>query len=468
MGEDEGVSGKNRVSAARRGDSSEDDGDGRSLPQTRGETDHSQEDDEEGRGLPQTKDDTAHLLEDERGESPPRGTPKGATQLSIRGIKVGRLNLSSFRRKREEEKEGKKKPSEGDEVDECDRDEEGVGDDQRGGDTPLSDEEDALTASSATCTELLDGRLLLSGYEFASDGEKVKSKKITHIVNMAGEECPNRFEAPLSYRTYYVRDDLQEDLFYSLLDATHFIEEMLSSDEANKILVHCNKGVSRSVIVVIFFLMTHLGIPFGDAFDLVKRRRPLSNPNLGFVSQLLHLFGLRRRVGGASLESTSDGATPVEPPSGEATLIFRVDGAGEALTLTNLMSLSQDASTNPTEMDQRFNYVMTRDFREFYLLLLDPTFEAACTPLLARFARICRAFFHGGAAEGMHAMHVIHATHAGELMQRLRLDTQLSSRLPRNDGAYRKLLQVREGMSGSWAAQQCSGVAAQQRDESMP
>ncbi|GAB64472.1 mitogen-activated protein (MAP) kinase phosphatase [Plasmodium cynomolgi strain B] len=327
---------------------------------------------------------------------------------------------------------------------------------------------------------------------------------------MGGEECPNKFEATILYRTYFVKDDLREDIFFPLLDAAHFIEEMLRSDEGNKILVHCNKGVCRSVIVVIFFLMTHLGLSFGDAFDLVKRRRPLSNPNLSFVSQLLRLFGLRTRLrsggregtarAGSTTEAAMEGSTTEAPragstteaalegstaeaalagstteaarvdppqrlpPPGEVTLIFRIDGAaGKALTLTNLMSLSADAdactnadsaSTNPTEIDQRFNYVLTKDLRAFYLLLLDPTFEDLCTPLLERFARICRAFFHGGPADSTDSTDLTNSTDltqtvvradVGELMQRLRLDTQLFSRLPCNDGAYRRLQEALQG-----------------------
>ncbi|KJP85205.1 hypothetical protein AK88_05164 [Plasmodium fragile] len=412
-----GVSGINRVNAARRGGNNEDE---------------EEEEERKRRSLsPHTKDDTTHSEEDKQDEGGPSAavsTSKRTIQLSIRGIKVDKLNLRSFRRKREEQK--KKHDGE-------DGREDGDG----------ADGEDILAASSSTCTELLDGRLLLSGYEFASDCENLKKKKITHIVNVGGEECPNKFEDTFSYKTYYVKDDLQEDMLYTLLDATHFIKITLSSDEGNIILVHCNKGISRSVIVVVFFLMTHLELSFGDAFDLVKRRRPLSNPNLSFVSQVLRLFGLRKRLrsGAKDRADLMHATTTVAHPPGEATLIFRIDGAGKALTLTNLMSLSSDEdactkSNNPrtklTQIDQRFNYVLTKDFREFYLLLLDPIFEDVCTPLLERFAQICGAFFHGGRAD---STQTIVRSDVAHLMQQLQLDIQLFSCLPSNDGTYLKL-----------------------------
>ncbi|EUD66605.1 hypothetical protein C922_02926 [Plasmodium inui San Antonio 1] len=467
MVEDEGGSGFRRVSTVTRVNAARP---GRNS-----------EDDEERRTLPPSRDDTIHLEEDETGESPPLATSKGISQLSIQEIKVGKLNLRSFRRKREEEKK-KKKQDGGGENDKYGEDADELDyiddlDDERRGDppsgTPSSDKEDVLTKSSSTCTELLNGRLLLSGYEFAADGEKLREKKITHIVNMGGEECPNRFEATISYRTYYVKDDLREDMFYTLLDAAHFIEEMLTSEKGNKILVHCNKGVSRSVIVVIFFLMTHLELPFGDAFDLVKKLRPLSNPNLSFVSQLLCLFRLRRRLRISAVEETalvgSNGvatlagrnrvAALAEPPQGvdppgEVTLIFRIDAAGKALTLTNLMSLSPDenactscdsAGTKVIEIDRRFNYVVTTNFRAFYLLLLDSTFEDVCTPFFERFARICRTFFHccpSDSADSTDLTQTIVRSDVGELMQGLRLETLLVNALPCNDVAYRKVQEV--------------------------
>ncbi|CAA9986202.1 protein tyrosine phosphatase, putative [Plasmodium knowlesi strain H] len=465
MVEDEGVTGlrgvcgTKRVNAARPGGNSEDDEERRNISLTKDDTTHSQED-EGGGGAGGGK-------EEGEGEFPPLGTSKGTIQMSIRGIKVDRLNLnlSSFRRKKEEEKKKEKKEKQDEDGgDDCDDEH---GDDPPSG-TPMSDKEDVLTASSSTCTELLDGRLLLSGYEFASNDEEMRKKYITHIVNMGGEECPNKFEGSHSYRTYYVKDDLRQDIFYTLLDAAHYIEEILSSNEGNKILVHCKKGVSRSVIVIIFFLMTHLELSFADAFDLVKRQRPLSNPNLSFVSQLLRLFVLRKRLRSFGKEPTDlVGSTEVATleespqyihPTEEVTFIFRISATGKELTLTNMNSFSTDLdtctdteTTKPIQIDERFNYVLTRHFRAFYLLVLDPTFEDVCTPLFERFAKICKSFFHGDLADSTDLTQTIVRSHVGNFMQRLQLDTQLFSRLPCNDEAYLKLREVLQLQGGGGA-----------------
>lgn len=50
--------------------------------------------------------------------------------------------------------------------------------------------------------------------------------------------------------------------------------------------VHCNAGVSRSVSVVIGYLMKTQGMPFDAAYAHVKSERKAAQPNDGFRKQL--------------------------------------------------------------------------------------------------------------------------------------------------------------------------------------
>jgi len=52
--------------------------------------------------------------------------------------------------------------------------------------------------------------------------------------------------------------------------------------------VHCAYGISRSSTLVVAFLMKKLKIKFYDAFSYVKKKRPISRPNLGFQKELLN------------------------------------------------------------------------------------------------------------------------------------------------------------------------------------
>jgi protein-tyrosine phosphatase len=51
-------------------------------------------------------------------------------------------------------------------------------------------------------------------------------------------------------------------------------------------MVHCLAGVSRSVSLVLAFLIKHQGFSYNQAFDFVKSRRKIIHPNDGFIQQL--------------------------------------------------------------------------------------------------------------------------------------------------------------------------------------
>lgn len=57
-------------------------------------------------------------------------------------------------------------------------------------------------------------------------------------------------------------------------------------NEGKKVLVHCQAGVSRSPTIVIAYLMYKLHIHFKEAFNLVKSKRQIINPNRSFLIQL--------------------------------------------------------------------------------------------------------------------------------------------------------------------------------------
>eukprot|EP00923_Selenidium_pygospionis_P049516 GHVN01085292.1.p1 GENE.GHVN01085292.1~~GHVN01085292.1.p1 ORF type:complete len:419 (+),score=128.13 GHVN01085292.1:100-1356(+) len=52
------------------------------------------------------------------------------------------------------------------------------------------------------------------------------------------------------------------------------------------VLVHCSRGVSRSVTVVIGYLIVYERIPADEALEKIRVVRPIANPNQGFWHQL--------------------------------------------------------------------------------------------------------------------------------------------------------------------------------------
>ena len=59
--------------------------------------------------------------------------------------------------------------------------------------------------------------------------------------------------------------------------------------EGKVVLVHCIQGISRSVSIVIAYLMVFRRMSLRAAYDLVRSQRPRAHPNPGFILQLLTL-----------------------------------------------------------------------------------------------------------------------------------------------------------------------------------
>ena len=79
------------------------------------------------------------------------------------------------------------------------------------------------------------------------------------------------------------------DLYYlvSILSCSFIL---LNSEKARiegkNILVHCIQGISRSVSIVLAYLM-YKGRTLKESYDLVREKRSVSRPNPSFVKELL-------------------------------------------------------------------------------------------------------------------------------------------------------------------------------------
>lgn len=137
------------------------------------------------------------------------------------------------------------------------------------------------------CSEIIPGKLYISGHVVASDREKLKAHKITHIVNTAADVCDNCFPEDFEYLTYYLKDTNLEDISIHFYRTLEWIQDAMS--KGGRVMVHCREGVSRSSTMIIAYLMWIHKIPFEKAHEMVRDVRPICNPNTGFTCCLLQL-----------------------------------------------------------------------------------------------------------------------------------------------------------------------------------
>ncbi|KAF4728004.1 hypothetical protein FOZ63_014611, partial [Perkinsus olseni] len=84
-----------------------------------------------------------------------------------------------------------------------------------------------------------------------------------------------------------MRDNEQQVLgILYLKKAWDFIDDARKHADGN-VLIHCIMGQSRSVIVLVSYLMRHLDIDYQAALDMVVSVRSMAEPNPGFERQLL-------------------------------------------------------------------------------------------------------------------------------------------------------------------------------------
>lgn len=132
--------------------------------------------------------------------------------------------------------------------------------------------------------------LFLGNKSNAHDFTFLTNNNITHIVN-AAVEVPNRFDNDFKYLNLLLEDNEDQELKIPF----DFICEALQNN--GRVLIHCQGGVSRSVSVLLAFLMRFKNISLLEAWKLVFERNPNIKPNEGFLRQLYEMdenkFGIR-------------------------------------------------------------------------------------------------------------------------------------------------------------------------------
>ena len=133
-------------------------------------------------------------------------------------------------------------------------------------------------------TEIIEDFLYISGYKTASTISDLQKLKITNIINCSGDLCENLYFSDISYLTLNIRDNVSENIECLFFKCINYINEAKEKD--GRVLIHCYKGVSRSVSIIISYLIFLHKWSYDEAFDFVQLKRPIANPNIGFYLQL--------------------------------------------------------------------------------------------------------------------------------------------------------------------------------------
>ncbi|KAJ8395532.1 hypothetical protein AAFF_G00032660 [Aldrovandia affinis] len=124
--------------------------------------------------------------------------------------------------------------------------------------------------------------LYLGNFKDARDREQLARNNITHILSIHDSAAPLLQE--MTYLCIPAADLPTQDLTRHFKDSITFMHESRLKGEG--CLVHCLAGVSRSVTLVVAYIMTVTELGWQDALTAVRVARPCAGPNLGFLRQL--------------------------------------------------------------------------------------------------------------------------------------------------------------------------------------
>lgn len=128
---------------------------------------------------------------------------------------------------------------------------------------------------------MISDNIYITDIDGARNTDLIRDKKIDCVVSLTKQII---FRAS-NVKYFHIKID--DDDSVDFLSMTHeYADRVIKLIGQNKIvLVHCYKGISRSVSFVILILVKQ-GLDYESAYNFVKKKRPVSNPNPSFRQQL--------------------------------------------------------------------------------------------------------------------------------------------------------------------------------------
>ncbi len=140
-----------------------------------------------------------------------------------------------------------------------------------------------LISTDYNPSKIVDG-LYISDIATAFNKDELKNNEITHILTTVLGIEP-MYPEDFVYMNIPTRDNTEEHLDFYLDECVDFIVDAIKNN--GKILVHCSYGISRSSSIVIAYFIREYKYSYDQAYQFVKRKRSIIEPNDGFKKQLI-------------------------------------------------------------------------------------------------------------------------------------------------------------------------------------
>lgn len=149
--------------------------------------------------------------------------------------------------------------------------------------TPESPYGHAPPASAPYLVEVTPG-LFMGDAVTSRNLELLLAHNIGVVINLCFHKCDSPFKDRLRYYEYQLPDHGDYEIMKHFDEIGGIIERELHSGA--RVLVHCQKGLSRAPTIVLAFLISFHRMSYDEAFAFLQAKRPDINPILNYTIDL--------------------------------------------------------------------------------------------------------------------------------------------------------------------------------------
>ena len=129
--------------------------------------------------------------------------------------------------------------------------------------------------------------IYLGSIDSVYDITELKNKGIKNVISVIADFTPP-YPDDFDYLVVNAFDTENTDLS-DVFDRTNaFINDSVLNGES--ILIHCYAGRSRSVSILIAYIMQEFGMRYNDSLNAIKNIREIVEPNTSFKAQLIKYY----------------------------------------------------------------------------------------------------------------------------------------------------------------------------------
>ena len=126
--------------------------------------------------------------------------------------------------------------------------------------------------------------IFLSNLRDASNIGLINQNNIKIVIRLSEDINKSIYSNNIKFYNF----EIEDNFLYKkkIIQFSIEIYDIINKNSNVNILIHCNEGQSRSVSVIIFYLMTKYKYDYNKCHSLIKDIKSDINPNASFITML--------------------------------------------------------------------------------------------------------------------------------------------------------------------------------------